>query len=138
MAEKRGRPTIVTPEKIDKLEYAFSLGCSDLEACFHADISKSCLYEYQKRHPEFVERKERLKANPVLKARISAIQGLEEDHNHALRFLERVKKDEFSTRHETTGKDGDAIETKDISDNDLARKLALVLASGMVKSTDGG
>lgn len=64
-----GRPTVVTPEILIKLEEAFALGCSDLEACFFADIGKTTLYNYQNANPEFVERKEELKKRPVLKAR---------------------------------------------------------------------
>jgi hypothetical protein len=32
MTNNTGRPTKMTPETISKLEHAFSLGCSDLEA----------------------------------------------------------------------------------------------------------
>lgn len=75
--KKVGRPTSVTPETLAKLEQAFSLGCSDLEACIHADIAKSTLYDYQGRHPEFVERKEMLKRKLVLKARTVVANALE-------------------------------------------------------------
>jgi hypothetical protein len=64
-----GRPTKMTPETIGKLEQAFLMGCTDLEACFFADISKDVLYDYQGKHPEFADRKERLKSNPVMTAR---------------------------------------------------------------------
>jgi hypothetical protein len=69
-----GRPTIMTPETLQKLEDAFALGCTDLEACVYADISKSTLYNYQEQHPEFVERKEELKEHPVLLARQTVIK----------------------------------------------------------------
>jgi hypothetical protein len=91
------RPTIMTPEIITKLEEAFMLGCGDLEACLYADIGKSTLYNYQEKHPEFVDRKEQLKENPILKARTSVIAGLQNSPELALKFLERRKKDEFST-----------------------------------------
>ena len=63
MAKKSnaGRPTVMTKDTIAKLEEAFKCGASDLEACFYADISKDSLYNYQKKHPEFIERKEALK-----------------------------------------------------------------------------
>ena len=91
-----GRPSIFDEYTLRKLEEAFALGCTDLEACLYAEVSKSALYEYQKKNEEFVERKELLKERPVLMARQSVIKGLAEDHNHALRFLERKKKDEFN------------------------------------------
>ena len=101
-----GRPTVMTPETLRKLEEAFALGCTDLEACTYADISKSTLYDYQQEHPEFVERKELLKENPILLARKSVVEALANDPDLSLRYLERKKKDEFSPRSELTGKDG--------------------------------
>lgn len=116
-----GRPTLMTENTLQKLEEAFLLGCTDEEACFYADIGKSTLYNYQNDHPEFVERKEQLKNNPIFLARKSVIEGFS-NHELALKFLERKKKDEFSLRQELVGKDGDALvpnnseEIKELSD----------------------
>lgn len=109
--EKRpeGRPTKMTDDTIKKLEEAFALGCSDGEACFYADISKQTLYTYQKDHPEFIDRKEALKERPILMARQSVIKGLVEDHDLALKYLERKKKDEFSLRSELAGVKGQPL-----------------------------
>lgn len=108
---KTGRPTSMTPETINKLEQAFSLGCSDLEACLFANIGKTTLYNYQNEHPEFVERKEQLKESLVLKARNVIASALNhEDENTAKWYLERKKKAEFSTRQELTGEDGAALQ----------------------------
>jgi hypothetical protein len=95
---KTGRPTKMTEATVNKLEEAFAWGCTDAEACLYADISKQCLYNYQDKHPEFVDRKALLKKNPVLKARKSVVGNLEDDSNLALKYLERKKKDEFSLR----------------------------------------
>lgn len=106
-----GHPTSMTPETIEKLERAFSLGCSDLEACFYANIGKSTLYNYQKEHPEFVERKEALKEKMIFAARTVIANSLAaNDKDTAKWLLERRKKDEFSTRVENTGKDGEALQ----------------------------
>ena len=64
-----GRPTVMTDEAIRKLEDAFTGGCTDLEACCYAGVSKSTLYDYCQVHPEFSERKETLKNQPVMKAK---------------------------------------------------------------------
>ena len=64
-----GRPTVMTPEAIRKLEDAFTWGCTDLEACCYANVSKTALYEYCQKNEEFAERKETLKNQPVMKAR---------------------------------------------------------------------
>lgn len=95
-----GRPSVMTPENIGKLEEAFALGCTDLEACFYADISKDALYDYQNKHPEFTERKEQLKERPIFLARQSVIKDMQEDGDLALKFLERKKRDEFSTKQD--------------------------------------
>ena len=57
-----GRPTKLTPETIRQLEAAFSIGATDIQACFIAGISKTALYNYQQDHPDFVDRKEALKS----------------------------------------------------------------------------
>lgn len=106
-----GHPTVMTPETIEKLERAYSLGCSDLEACFYANIGKSTLYSYQKEHPEFVERKEALKEKMIFAARTVIANSLaDNDKDTAKWLLERKRKQEFSTRIENTGADGEPLQ----------------------------
>lgn len=96
-----GRPTVMTPEVVNKLEQAFSMGCSDLEACLFADISKQTLYDYQAKNPKFTDRKAMLKERLVLKARTVIAEALnKKDENTAKWYLERKRKDEFSTKVE--------------------------------------
>jgi hypothetical protein len=102
MTNPGGRPTVMTPEVIGKLEYAFSIGCTDIEACFFADISKDALYDYQLKNPSFTTRKEALKSNPILKARESVFNKLSDDADLSLKFLERKCRDEFSLKQENT------------------------------------
>jgi len=90
-----GRPTVMTEETLQKLEEAFSWGCTDKEACGHADIAQATLYSYQESNPKFTERKEYLKDNPVRKARQSTLAGMEKDHKHAFDFLKHKRHDEF-------------------------------------------
>jgi len=107
MAET-GRPTLMTQETIDKLEYIFAMGGTDKEACSYANISHQTLYNYQNAYPEFVERKEHLKEKPFIKARTTIVDSLDQPQ-YALEFMKRKKKDEFSDRSELTGKDGEAL-----------------------------
>jgi hypothetical protein len=100
MKDKGGRPTKMTPETVKKLEEAFLMGCSDLEACLFADISKQTLYTYQEKHPEFSDRKKILKENPVMEARKSVLRDMKKDGNLALKYLERKRKAEFSVKQE--------------------------------------
>lgn len=102
-----GRPTVVNESVISKLEQAFSMGCSDLEACLFADISKQALYDYQAKHPEFADRKAMLKEKMIFKARSVIADALnKKDENTAKWYLERKAKNEFGTRTEITGADG--------------------------------
>ena len=76
---KGGRPTKMTESTVKKLEEAFLMGCTDLEACCYADISKVTLYKYQDDNPEFANRKEVLKKNPFMIARQSVLKGAKKD-----------------------------------------------------------
>lgn len=102
-----GRPTVINETVVSKLEQAFSMGCSDLEACLFADISKQTLYDYQKKHPDFIDRKAMLKEKMIFKARSVIADALnKKDENTAKWYLERKAKNEFGTRTEITGADG--------------------------------
>jgi len=103
------RPTVMTDEVVQKLEYAFALGCSDEEACFYADIAKQTLYNYQEKTEGFLDRKEALKSRPIFLARETLIKGIQRDPDLALKMLERKNKAEFSLRQELTGRDGENI-----------------------------
>ncbi len=86
---KEGRPTVMTEQTLAKLEEAFAMGCTDVEASIYADISPSSLYRYQEENPEFCERKSQLKETPVLLARTTVLKSLKDDTNSAWRMLER-------------------------------------------------
>lgn len=107
-----GRKSIMTPDVVSKLEQAFSMGCSDLEACLFADIAKQTLYDYQAKHPEFADRKAMLKEKLIFKARTVIANALnKEDRETAKWYLERKAKSEFGTRTEITGAEGEPIST---------------------------
>lgn len=105
-----GRPTLMTPDTLNKLNTAFARGASDLEACFYAGIGKTALYNYQKAHPEFAEKKEALRDSLIFKARGVVEDAIAEgDKDMAKWYLERKKKSEFTTRQEVTGADGSSL-----------------------------
>lgn len=134
--ETRGRPEVITPAIIDKLEQVFSIGGTDEEACFYAGIGKSSLYNYQNAHPDFLERKEALKNKPILKARQTVVNALSETQ-HAQWYLQRKAKKEFSERTEHTGENGSPLipETIDVS-IDIAELAREVGESLKKKKTD--
>lgn len=92
-----GRPTKMTDNTVKKLEEAFLMGCSDVEACLFADISKQTLYNYQEANPEFVDRKESLKSNPVMLSRKIQLEALKDDTNPA---GQQITADKIITRAE--------------------------------------
>ena len=108
---KVGAKTKMTPVTIQKLEAAFLVGATDLEACCHANISKSTLYNYCNDNPKFLERKETLKNQPTLKAKLIIDVALDaNDLNTAHRVIDR--KEGLKVKAELTGANGGPIETK--------------------------
>ena len=95
-----GRPKKIKKDKLAKLEAAFKVGASDVEACEYAEIHPATLYRYQNEHPEFCEQKEAWKSRPVLKAKFAVYKGLD-DPKLALDYL-KSKDKEFSTKVEQT------------------------------------
>lgn len=95
------RPTVMTPEVVKKLEEGFAMGFTDNEACLYAEITKQTLYNYWKEHPEFLDRKEILKDQPKMKAKINITNSINwGDANDSKWYLERKAKDEFSIKTE--------------------------------------
>ena len=92
------RPTKRTKELVGKLEYAFSIGATVTEACLYADISRDTYYEWTKADKELSDRFTELQSNPIFIARESVYKGIQKDPDLALKFLERKKSDEFSTK----------------------------------------
>lgn len=83
---------ILTESQILRLEEAFSLGCTDSEACFHADIGYENFKAYLKIHPEFADRREVLKQKPLILARQTVLKAIREDPKLALEYLDRLAK----------------------------------------------
>lgn len=103
MAEenKVGRPTVMTEEVLQKLEYGFMKGLTDEQCCSYAHIAPSTLYNYCKENEGFSERKEQLKNNPSVIAKLNIVEAIEEGNAELSKWwLERKEKNEFSTKQE--------------------------------------
>lgn len=98
--KKRGRPCGVTPEKLSKLDEGFLLGLSDSECCLYADISTSAFYRYIDKHPEYRERKERLKKRPTIQAKKNIMDLLDNGDEITSRWYLEKRSDEFSSKHD--------------------------------------
>ncbi len=92
------RPTVMTPETIVKLEELFLRGYNDLESCKYARISKSCLYDFQKKNPWFSDKKTLLKSNLKLRAKIVLFEKIQNGCISSSKWLLEKKSKEFSRK----------------------------------------
>ena len=86
----------MTEVVLGKLTHVFSIGSPDKEACAYAGIHVDTLYEYQRKHPAFSERKAALKANPEIRARRAVFNNLK-DPKVAMWWLQKKVRDEFGS-----------------------------------------
>lgn len=64
-------------------------------------IAEQTLYNYIKKHKEFLGRKELLKEQPKIKAKMNIVKNInKEDKDTSKWYLERKSKDEFSLKQE--------------------------------------
>ncbi|MCK9320073.1 hypothetical protein [Methanoculleus sp.] len=103
--ENRGRPTLMTDEKVKELEGYFSIGATDLEACFLAGISKQTLYNYQENNPDFVDRKEALKNMPKYKAKKNIVGEIDKGDKETSKWYLERKDREFKNKTDITTDD---------------------------------
>ena len=107
------RPEAITPDVLAKLEYAFARSFTDTEASLYANISPATLYRYIEDHPEFWERKEVLKKQPNIQAKLNWYKKLEtQDYTASKEWLERKSRDEFSLKQEVNAKVEWQVEVK--------------------------
>ena len=93
-----------TDENRAKLQEAAAWGASIEEMAFFCGITKKTIYNWFEKDPAFAEEVERLRETPILKARRTIVEALN-DPEHAKWFLARKRKKEFSERQEYTGGD---------------------------------
>ena len=116
---KVGRPTVMTEDVLQKLEYAFMRGLSDVEACVYADICPATLYNYCNDNPDFLERKAVLKEHTKAQAKLNVAEAIEKkDVDVSKWYLERKAKDEFSTKQEVAANITYEDRLKDVVDAD--------------------
>lgn len=95
---RTGRPSVMTQATVQKLEHAFVYDSPVEEACLYAGISKQTYYSFCKENPDFLDRIEQLRNAPYFVLRKRVIIAAEHDADLALKFLERKRPQEFSTR----------------------------------------
>jgi len=98
--KKNGRPTVFTSEVISKIEEIAALDGRVKEIAHFAGVGQSNLYAYIADNPAFKERLESLKQAPVLKARRTVINSLE-NVSSAQWYLERKARNEYGSKPES-------------------------------------
>ena len=98
MAKWQIKPKLDNKLVVQKLEEAFALDCSIGEACFYADIARQTYYNLIEEKPELLDKFNRLREKPVLIARQTVVKACKDNPDIALKYLERKRKDEFSTK----------------------------------------
>lgn len=94
----RGRPTVFDSDTVRKLEQAFAIGCTVEEACSVSGVSRSAYYKRLEDDEQFMDRIERAKLYMIIYARHTVAQAIRAgDIKTSLWYLERKRKDEFST-----------------------------------------
>jgi hypothetical protein len=105
-----GRPTILTPQAVAKLENAFAQGFNITHACGIAEISRDTYYDHIKKNPKFSDKIEWLRSKPYIKSVLEINKAINTGDLPTCRwYAERKGKDEFSLRTELSGKDGSAL-----------------------------
>lgn len=127
-AEAKGDNLIKDDPKIYAvLIDGFTKGFTDAEACESAGVSLSTLFRYCDINPDFQERKENLKLNPIITAKSTVVAKLD-DVNVAFKYLQH-RSDEFKPKPETQINQL-FIGTDDQMKDRLAAKLCLMLGLG--------
>lgn len=121
-----GRPTVMTPTVIGKLENIFSMDGTVKEACLYAGINPDTYYQFLKDNPKFSERFEALRETPVLLARQTVVKKLKDNYSNAMDYLSRKAKREFSQRTELTGANGEPVLQPQLSEEEKVKLLALL------------
>ena len=86
-------------EVLAKLQYAFSLDASTLEACNYADISPNAFYRYCKNNTDFRNKIDLLRTTVVFCARVAIFNAIIDGDMKTTRwYLERKLPQEFSVK----------------------------------------
>ena len=114
-----GRPTKMTPDRVEKLELGFMKGLNDVQCCLFAGIDRTTLWKYCEKHPEFRNKIEELKNNPAMRAKILVADAIEKgDKDMAKWYLERKEKSEFSLKQEIAASITYEDKLKELADED--------------------
>jgi hypothetical protein len=111
--QDQGRPSVLTPQIVEKLVHAFMHGFTKVQAFRHAGISKDVYYSAIKSDEDFADKMRRAQDHLNFKAREVVAGAIANQNVKAAQWwLERKNKDEFSLRREATGAGGGALKVE--------------------------
>jgi hypothetical protein len=73
---KMWRPALIDDSVLKELKTCFAVWMTDEEACYFCQISWKTLYNYQNKHPEFVQEKSILKKSINLQAKMNIAKSV--------------------------------------------------------------
>lgn len=115
-----GRPTVMTPDVLGKLEDAFMNAFTDEMACLYAGIAMDTLYEYCNTNPKFSDRKEKLKLTPNLAAQKRLVDDAAGTVGGARWWAER-RMPEFMPKSKV--EHGGKIQTEDTNQTEVQKAI---------------
>jgi hypothetical protein len=71
-----GRPTVMTPEVVEKILWACAKGYNDRESSLFAGIDRDTLINYKRKFPSFSAQMEAIRENPNMMAKTNLIDSI--------------------------------------------------------------
>lgn len=95
--QKVGRPSVITPEAVQKLEAALAAGFGINAACYFSGVSRSVYYERKATDKEFSDKMRLAEEWSTYKARQVILNAINEGNvKVAMWYLERKARAEFA------------------------------------------
>ncbi len=88
----------MTENLLKELDACFAYTFTDEEACLHVGIAPKTLYNYQKKHPEYVQRKQALRKKPNLAIKKELIDGIKGNLEHSRWMAIKKIPDEYGDK----------------------------------------
>ena len=89
-----GRPSVMTKEVLEKLEWAFTIDATVEQACEYAGICPKTVYNYDAANPGFLQKIKGWQGRLGLRAKAVVATGIEQgDKNMAKWYLEKRDED---------------------------------------------
>jgi hypothetical protein len=125
--EGKGRPTVFTPEALQKIEEGARRNYKHTEMALHANISYSALAHYLAENPEFRQRLDTLRGHVSMRSKDNIYAAVDTgDVKVSQWHLENVNADEYSKRQITETKEDLTVKFSDLGDVDKADASKIV------------